>query len=987
MATNVPAGTVIGSIALNGSLSDWTDDDRIDNVLSEDGYDVFARPTGGSLLIALRAPVSIGAGSTVWFNTDQNETTGHQIFGFAGGAEYNINFNDEGVPQFFTGDEGETLVGGVTVSYTTSADGLVVEMAVLSTIGSPTAVNTLFDINDEVYLPTAYELYQYEIITAPRNPVVGSVTLNGDLSEWSDSEQIDNTMSVTGYHIFARVTGGSLVFALWSAEQIGPNTTVWINADQNASTGFQIFGFAGGAEYNINFDIAGTPRLYTGDAGQTLVPGATVSYGSTLDRLVMEFAVPLSAIGSPNAVNTLWDVNDETYLPTAYQLAQYEVITGAVSQVVGSVTLDGSLGEWTASEQIDDTLGVAGYDVYARATGGSLVFALHAPVAIGPNTTAWLNTDQNPTTGFQIFGFAGGAEYNINFDIAGTPRLYTGDEGQTLVPGAIVSWGANADRTTVEFAVALSAIGNPNAVNTLWDVNDVTFLPTSYQLAQYDVVISAPPSQVVGSVTLDGSLAEWTAAEQIDDTLGVAGYDVYARATGGSLVFALHAPVAIGPNTTAWLNTDQNAATGFQIFGFAGGAEYNINFDAAGTPRLYTGDEGQTLVPGAAVSYRANADRTTVEFAVSLAAIGSPNAVNTLWDVNDETFLPTAFQLAQYDVVIVPPSPVVGTITIDGNIAGWNSLDLIDQSLSVAGYDIYARVTGNSYVFAVEAPVAIGANTTVWLNTDQNAATGFQIFGFAGGAEFNVNFDVAGTPRLYTGDAGQTLVPGAVVQHAYSADHRTVEFSVLSSALGSPDAINTLWDINDNTYLPTAYFLTQYPVVNAAAPDPTVGSVTVNGSLSEWTTSDFLDTALSVAGYDILARVTGGSLVFGVLAPTPIGAGTTVWLNTDANTATGFRVFGSTVGAELNINFDQSGTPHLYSGDAGQTLQTADVLYAYNADHTNLEFAVPLAALGSPATVQTSWDVNNSVFLPTDFSLMQYGIDTTTGAISAVVLI
>ena len=35
---------------------------------------------------------------------------------------------------------------------------------------------------------------------------------------------------------------------------------------------------------------------------------------------------------------------------------------------------------------------------------------------------------------------------------------------------------------------------------------------------------------------------------------------------------------------------NRDAATGFQIWGWAGGAEYNVNFDALGTPALFTGD-------------------------------------------------------------------------------------------------------------------------------------------------------------------------------------------------------------------------------------------------------------------------------------------------------------------------------------------------------------------------------------------------------------
>jgi len=163
---------------------------------------------------------------------------------------------------------------------------------------------------------------------------------------------------------------------------------------------------------------------------------------------------------------------------------------------------------------------------------------------------------------------------------------------------------------------------------------------------------------VVGSITLDGSLADWTTAAQIDKTLSVSGYDIYATATGGSFVFALKAPVAIGATTTAWLNTDQNAGTGYKIWGFAGGAEYNINFDATGTPRLYTGADGQTLVSGAVVSFGYSADKTVVEFAVSASAIGAPAAINTLWDINNTTFLPTSFATTQYEVLDTAALPV-----------------------------------------------------------------------------------------------------------------------------------------------------------------------------------------------------------------------------------------------------------------------------------------------------------------------------------------
>ena len=77
------------------------------------------------------------------------------------------------------------------------------------------------------------------------------------------------------------------------------------------------------------------------------------------------------------------------------------------------------------------------------------------------------------------------------------------------------------------------------------------------------------------------------AANRLDNgASGVANYEAYGRydPVTGNFEFALSSPVAIGANTTFWLNTDRNLTTGFQVFGFAAGAEYNINFDATGTP-------------------------------------------------------------------------------------------------------------------------------------------------------------------------------------------------------------------------------------------------------------------------------------------------------------------------------------------------------------------------------------------------------------------
>lgn len=150
-----------------------------------------------------------------------------------------------------------------------------------------------------------------------------------------------------------------------------------------------------------------------------------------------------------------------------------------------SITIDGNLNDWTKADRIDRGLG-DGYAIYAKADGSDFVFAMTAPTAIGANTTAWLNTDRNAATGYQVFGFAGGAEYSVNFAADGTVSLYSGGAGQTLVlAGLQAAW--NADRTVVEFRVPKAAVGNPQAIDTLYDVNDSVFLPGSYSSPPFTV--------------------------------------------------------------------------------------------------------------------------------------------------------------------------------------------------------------------------------------------------------------------------------------------------------------------------------------------------------------------------------------------------------------------------------------------------------------------------------------------------------------------
>ncbi len=130
--------------------------------------------------------------------------------------------------------------------------------------------------------------------------------------------------------------------------------------------------------------------------------------------------------------------------------------------------------------------------------------------------------------------------------------------------------------------------------------------------------------------------------------------------------------------------------------------------------------------------------------------------------------------------------PVSGTkplITVDGNLADRVASEQIDYG-AVTGFSLYATQQNGTYYFALSGNVAIGASTTFWLDTDRNPATGYQNFGFAGGAEYNVTIAADGTAAVYSGGPGQTLIMSNIPA-AYSTYHQPIEFA-LPAAVGNP---------------------------------------------------------------------------------------------------------------------------------------------------------------------------------------------------------
>ena len=306
---------------------------------------------------------------------------------------------------------------------------------------------------------------------------ISTIIIDGTLTDWTPAQRLDNG-SIAGFALYADVQAANFVFGIGDdSGTIGPGTTIWLDTDLNSTTGYQVFGNTVGAEYNIDIGTDGVARLYSGGAGQTLI--GTLNYAVSSDGHGFEFAVPESLIGNVTAANVFADVDNTTFLPGVYSSGGYRV-GSLTSTVVGSITIDGSLTDWTQAQRLDTpSTGVNGYALYGAVQSNTFLFALSSTIAIGPNTTIWLDTDGHASTGYQIFGFAGGAEYNINIGADNTPRLYTGGAGQTFV--ADLAYNYSADHKSLEIALPNSLMsGSPTGAQVLADINDTVFLPTNY---------------------------------------------------------------------------------------------------------------------------------------------------------------------------------------------------------------------------------------------------------------------------------------------------------------------------------------------------------------------------------------------------------------------------------------------------------------------------------------------------------------------------
>jgi serralysin len=184
-----------------------------------------------------------------------------------------------------------------------------------------------------------------------------------------------------------------------------------------------------------------------------------------------------------------------------------------------------------------------------------------------------------------------------------------------------------------------------------------------------------------------------------------------------------------------------------------------------------------------------------------------------------------------------------GNITLDGSLTDWRSIDRLDAAnrQQVAGYRVYGKNTPTGYVLAIDSTqIAIGANTTIWLNVDRNKATGYQVFGSTVGAEYNINIAADGKPYLYSGAAGETLI--SAVDFARSSDGKTLEIAIPQAiTMSAETGIDAYIDVNDRVFLPGDYANNSLSISSMELPNRTNSNKRIAIVYSETSANNYFD--------------------------------------------------------------------------------------------------------------------------------------------------
>ena len=578
---------------------------------------------------------------------------------------------------------------------------------------------------------------------------IGPITLDGTFTDWMASEALMTPANtVAGYQVYGALindaTQGGQNYVIGvdatnlPAAAIGPNSIIYLNTDQDKTTGFSPFGGVNtvGAEYQVQFQLDGNnvlqAYLYTADGSVILNGGVPLNFTLSGDGTSVELAIPqllLTPTGGPAPTAIDFDVllnngNGVAFPPPFFSAATPEYIipdnTAAPTptMIANTITLDGTFGDWPTAPPALGTVGVIVPAYFNPATDPQDWAAMTAAAAEMP-LTAILNPNSGPgdsqdlgyVTAINALQAAGGKVVGYVDTAGGTVSLAT----------------AEAEISTYVSYYNINGVFLDNMV-----VNPTTL--SYYQKLQSYIKGLNSTYTVIGNVGNPVNLSGLTPT----DYLSVADVlNIYEGTSPGSST-----PVQ------NWIQS-------------------------------YPSNRFSSVIYGAPSS--------------SLAAdiIGAEQLNSGSLFVTDQT-LPNPYgQLPSYWNQEVS----------DISSVSEPSASLVTPGNYVAGYQVYGSLLndatlGKTYVIGIDATSStdpgIALGTTIYLNTDQNTTTGFSPFGAVNtvGADYEVQFSYGANsqlqPFLYSVTSGGVLTElnnGQPLPFSISSDGKSVELAIQQSLL------------------------------------------------------------------------------------------------------------------------------------------------------------------------------------------------------------
>jgi len=516
-----------GSIAIDGSLSDWS----AVTSLGTDGNDVTAANAQADwlegwmahddqkLYLAYRNEGAINLASWwawgIYLDTDSSANSGFAING-ALGADY--LFNGWSLYRY-TGSGSDWSWAAVAGGLESVAQGEYAEAGILrSALGNPESVRALFRADNTTFTgsyvvdnyPNADNGYfTYNLGANPVSPIIiepvtnaSTLSIDGNASDWASLQSFgieanDITTANAEADIQQTWMAHDAANFYLAYRNDGPiNTGTWwpwqvfLDTDLNGSSGFQA-GNDVGAEYMLQGSAI---YQYTG-AGSNWAWQYVSGTSNAVNGDFAEFSVPRSAIGNPvelyalvKARNGIFTGNydgsdDDTYPNLGAGRLNYR-FGGAISNPVpfGVLSLDGNLSDWssvTSFGRDGDDISVAGaqadwMETWMAHDSSTIYLAYENDGAI--NTANWwpwqvfIDTDNNPATGFSA-GPGMGAEYVLE---GANLQRYIGD-------GSSWSWeyvggtSRGVSGNNAEISFARSSIGNPSVFRVMFRTINAAF--------------------------------------------------------------------------------------------------------------------------------------------------------------------------------------------------------------------------------------------------------------------------------------------------------------------------------------------------------------------------------------------------------------------------------------------------------------------------------------------------------------------------------